>query len=87
MGLAKRCGLEVPEVTIIGNNIPLFLIERYDRRIVKKGVQRIHQFDLCQAQGYPAAEKYEENGGPTFAHGYKYVEENSDKKSKTSRPP
>lgn len=80
MKLAKLCGLNVPEVAVIGKNTPLFLIDRYDRRITKKGVQRIHQFDLCQAQGFPAAEKYEEDGGPTFAHGYKCVEANSDEK-------
>lgn len=80
MKLAKLCGLKVPEVAVIGKSTPLFLIERYDRRITKQGVQRIHQYDLCQAQGFPAAEKYEEDGGPTFAHGYKCVEANSDEK-------
>jgi len=80
MKLAKLCGLDVPEVAVIGKNTPLFLIQRYDRRVTGTNVQRIHQFDLCQAQGYPAAEKYEEDGGPNFAKGYKCVELNSNDK-------
>ncbi len=80
MKLAKLCGLDVPEVAVIGKGTPLFLIQRYDRRVSGTDVQRIHQFDLCQAQGYPAGEKYEEDGGPNFAKGYKCVELNSDDK-------
>lgn len=80
MRLAKLCGMDVPDVTVIGKQIPLFLIDRFDRRVSGKEVQRLHQFDLCQAQGYPAAEKYEEDGGPSFAKGYKCVEAISERK-------
>lgn len=80
MKLARLCGLNVPDVAIIGKENPLFLIQRYDRRASGKVVRRIHQFDLCQAQGYPAGEKYEEDGGPTYANGYKCVEGISDAK-------
>lgn len=82
MKLASQCGLEVPEVKVIGRETPLFLIERFDRRVVKGKIQRIHQFDLCQAQGHPAGEKYEDDGGPSFAQGYKCVEAISDSKIK-----
>jgi serine/threonine-protein kinase HipA len=80
MKLAEECGLEVPKVRVIGTKTPLFLIERFDRRISSGKIQRIHQFDLCQAQGYPAGEKYEDDGGPSFASGYKCVEAISDNK-------
>lgn len=80
MRLAKICGLEIPEVQIIGKATPLFLVTRYDRRIKGENVQRIHQFDLCQAQGFPSSEKYEEDGGPTFAMNYKCIENISDNK-------
>jgi serine/threonine-protein kinase HipA len=82
MKLAGECGLEVPEVKVIGKETPLFLIERFDRRISGDKIERIHQFDLCQAQGYPAGEKYEDDGGPSFAQGYKCVEIISDNKIK-----
>ncbi|NUM87717.1 MAG: type II toxin-antitoxin system HipA family toxin [Bdellovibrionales bacterium] len=78
MSLARRCGLEIPDVQIIGKATPLYLVSRYDRRKTKGGVERVHQFDLCQAQGFPASEKYEEDGGPSFAMCYKCIGEISD---------
>lgn len=80
MSLARQCGLEVPDVQIIGKAIPLYLVARYDRREIKGGVERVHQFDLCQAQGVPASEKYEEDGGPSFAMNYRCIGEISDNK-------
>lgn len=80
MQLAKASGLPTPEVQLIGNEHPLFLIARYDRKKTKHGIERIHQFDLCQAQGIPSAEKYEEDGGPTFAQDYTAVQTISDRK-------
>ncbi|WP_374079968.1 type II toxin-antitoxin system HipA family toxin [Bdellovibrio bacteriovorus] len=80
MSLAQLCGLSIPGIQIVGEENPLFLIERYDRRIIAGKVERVHQFDLCQAQGIPSAEKYEEDGGPTFAQNYKTIEKISDNK-------
>lgn len=80
MSLARAVGLPVPEVQLVGEEHLLFLIARYDRRKNKTGVERIHQFDLCQAQGYPSAEKYEEDGGPSFAQDYSAIQMHSDRK-------
>nr|BFD66497.1 type II toxin-antitoxin system HipA family toxin [Bdellovibrio sp. HAGR004] len=80
MRLAQLCKLNVPAVKLVGKEHLLFLVERYDRKIDKGQVERLHQFDLCQAQGYPSAEKYEEDGGPDFAQNYKAIESISDDK-------
>lgn len=80
MRLAQLCKLNVPSVNLVGKEHSLFLIERYDRKINRGQVERLHQFDLCQAQGYPSAEKYEEDGGPGFAQNYKIIEKISDDK-------
>lgn len=78
MSLATLCGLHVPEVQVIGEATPLFLIRRFDRKTKEQAVKRIHQFDFCQALGYPASEKYEEDGGPTFAQDYRCIADVSD---------
>ncbi|UXR63777.1 type II toxin-antitoxin system HipA family toxin [Bdellovibrio bacteriovorus] len=80
MRLAQLCKLEVPTVKLVGKEHLLFLVERYDRAIVNGRVERLHQYDMCQAQGYPSAEKYEEDGGPGFAQNYKTIEKVSDNK-------
>ncbi|AFY01385.1 Toxin module HipA, protein kinase of phosphatidylinositol 3/4-kinase superfamily [Bdellovibrio bacteriovorus str. Tiberius] len=81
MRLAGLCGLSIPAIQLVGEEHLLFLVERYDRKIEKNGtVERLHQFDLCQAQGVPSAEKYEEGGGPSFAQNYKVVGDISDNK-------
>lgn len=80
MQLAKEVGFPTPEVKIVGKENPLFLIARYDRKNTNSGIERIHQFDLCQAQGYPSAEKYEEDGGPDLAKDYNAVQSISDRK-------
>lgn len=80
MRLADLCQLNVPKIQLAGKEHLLFLIERYDRKVVNGQIERLHQFDLCQAQGYPSAEKYEEDGGPSFAQNYKTIEKISDYK-------
>jgi serine/threonine-protein kinase HipA len=80
MRLAQLTGLPVPIVHVVGKRNPLFLVERYDRERTHQVFRRIHQFDLCQAQGYPATEKYEEDGGPSFAQNYKFIKAISDDK-------
>ena len=61
--------LKIPEINIWhgkqGTDNDALVIERYDRRVLKEGrVQRIHQEDFCQALGYLANQKYENEGGP-----------------------
>jgi serine/threonine-protein kinase HipA len=77
MRLAKLCGLTVPEVMILGDKVPLFGIERFDRTPSSNGVRRLHTQDFCQALGVPSREKYENHGGPSFASCYGLVKEHS----------
>lgn len=67
MRLAKAVGLSVPETFVLQGKYPYYLIERYDRQVNDEGVvERIHQYDCCQALGYLSDNKYEEEGGPSF---------------------
>jgi len=79
MRLAEKCGLPVPRVAIIGNKIPLFAIERFDRSTNDKVIRRLHTQDLCQALGRPSKEKYEKHGGPSFSDCYHLVRDQSSK--------
>ena len=69
---AKRCGIDVPETTIIdlgsGTDADILLAsERFDRRFLEQPVYadhlpmplRLHQEDFAQALGIPASQKYE----------------------------
>jgi serine/threonine-protein kinase HipA len=69
MQLAKRIGIDVPESMVhFVDNIPYYLVERYDRKMHKDGhVTRIHQEDFCQALGIVPEMKYEREGGPSIA--------------------
>lgn len=40
------------------------VVTRYDRRLVKGDIVRVHQEDLCQALGLSPARKYQNEGGP-----------------------
>lgn len=67
MQLAKKMGLNVPEVTLLQKEKPLYLIERYDRRRNAEGeLVRLHQEDFCQSLGVAADMKYENEGGPSL---------------------
>lgn len=70
--LARRCGLNVPEVTTgKAGKRSYFLIRRYDRLEQDGRCRRLHQEDFCQALGKPPSAKYEQNQtsvkGPTLA--------------------
>ena len=72
LSLARRCGLQVPEVsTGIAGKRSYFLISRYDRREEGEAWSRLHQEDFCQILGKPPAAKYQgaKSGiaGPTLA--------------------
>ena len=42
----------------------VFVVERYDRRIVDGELRRLHQVDMCQALGVMPELKYQRDGGP-----------------------
>ena len=77
MRLAKMCGLTVPEVMILGDKVPLFGIERFDRVARSNLTRRLHAQDFCQALGIPSKDKYESHGGPSFVSCYNLVREHS----------
>jgi serine/threonine-protein kinase HipA len=79
MRLAEKCGLPVPRVMILGSNIPLFAIERFDRSTHDGVIRRLHTQDLCQALGKLGKEKYEKHSGPSFADCYHLVRDQSSK--------
>ena len=64
---AEKLGIKVPDVKIgYANRTKYFLIQRYDREIVKNKIKRIHQEDFCQASNIPSAYKYQSEGGVDF---------------------
>lgn len=74
MELAREIGLNVPKCFIVKGEHPLYVVERYDRSVDKKGiVHRIHQQDFCQAQGVTSEFKYESKGGPTLKDNYDLI--------------
>jgi serine/threonine-protein kinase HipA len=59
MMLAKRMGLTVPDVKIIKiNGTPLYIIDRYDRKIENGQIVRLIQEDFCQALNVNSQLKY-----------------------------
>ena len=53
------------------------LAKRYDRITTDKGLVRLHQEDFCQASGRSSNNKYEHEGGPSFAECLKLIQEHS----------
>ena len=59
MMLARRMGLAVPDIRIIRvNHIPLYIIDRYDRKTENNRITRLVQEDFCQALNVSAQLKY-----------------------------
>ena len=69
--MARRVGLPVVDTEFLpapaDDGVPCLRIERYDRaRDVDGRLQRLHQEDMLQALGLPAALKYQRYGGPSI---------------------
>ena len=79
MNLAARVGLNVPDATVVDiGDLPVYLVERYDRQQIDDGFIRLHQEDFCQALGVESAFKYEKEGGPGFAACFELLRDWSD---------
>ena len=65
MKLAKELGFPVAECSIeyVGE-LPVLVVERFDRKVRNNTTVRIHQEDFCQSTNTPALKKYESDGGP-----------------------
>jgi serine/threonine-protein kinase HipA len=59
MLLAKRVGLSAASTRLEHVPEPVLIVERFDRRRVVEGIERLHCIDGCQALGLPVALKYE----------------------------
>lgn len=78
--LAKSAGLPVVdfELRTAGRDF-IALIKRYDRVPWDDGrILRLHQEDFCQAMGFSSQNKYETDGGPSFADCYRLIRDVSD---------
>jgi len=53
------------------------LAKRYDRITTSDGLVRLHQEDFCQASGRSSQNKYEHEGGPSFAECLKLIQKHS----------
>lgn len=67
MNVARMVGLPVPATKLVHIPEPVYLVERYDRRLDGELVRRRHQIDLCQLTNKWPAFKYEADGGATLA--------------------
>lgn len=66
MSLASKLGIKAARVDYHEfEGEPAVIIERYDRKIEKGTVIRLHQEDLCQALNCPPSNKYTADGGPS----------------------
>lgn len=77
MDLARQVGLRTAEChqRVIGKT-PCLIVKRYDRVATADGsVQRLHQEDFCQALGFPASRKYQQEGGPSLKDCFSLIRE------------
>lgn len=77
MALAREVGLRVAEShqRTVGKT-PCLIVKRYDRAASADGsVQRLHQEDFCQALGFPASRKYQQEGGPSLRDCFSLIHE------------
>jgi serine/threonine-protein kinase HipA len=67
--LARRLGLPAAISTVeVIADVPVVIVERYDRIRRSQSVLRVHQEDMCQALGVNPFRKYQTEGGPTIKH-------------------
>ena len=67
MRLARRLGLDVPEVQLRYVPSPVYLVERFDRVRTATGWQRRHVIDACQLLGLDRSFKYQQGSLHTLA--------------------
>ena len=65
LSLARGLGMPVAASRVLHfEDQVAIVVERYDRRVSRDGVERVHQEDVCQALAVPPSKKYESAGGP-----------------------
>lgn len=63
MQLARALKLPVPATWLLRVPDAVYMVERYDRRVVAGNIVGLHQIDGCQLLGHGAGWKYERMGG------------------------
>jgi len=63
MKLARELKLPVPDVWLLRVPEPVYVVRRYDRKILDGNIVPLHQIDGCQLLGHGAGWKYERQGG------------------------
>lgn len=78
MWAADELKFDVSEIDYYTHGDESFtLSKRYDRVKTANGIVRLHQEDFCQASGRSSSNKYEYEGGPSFAECLQLVREHS----------
>lgn len=67
MRLAKRMGLDVPEVHRMYVPAPVYIVDRFDRFTLNGQAERKHAIDTCQLLGIDRSFKYAEGSVDTLA--------------------
>jgi len=68
MWTAEELKLDVCKIDYFTHENESFtLSKRYDRVIINNQLSRLHQEDFCQASGCSSSNKYQHEGGPSFA--------------------
>jgi serine/threonine-protein kinase HipA len=74
MKLAQKMKMTVPNVELQETLGRKYLeIERYDRKVEKNIVRRIHQEDFCQALGIVSDRKYQTGGGASLRDCFRVI--------------
>ena len=63
MKLARALKLPVPDVWLLRVPEPVYLVARYDRKIVAGNIVPLHQIDGCQLLGHGSGWKYQRSAG------------------------
>lgn len=75
MTLARHLGLPTPRCWLERLPEPLYVVERFDRRVGDDGdVTRLHQIDLCQLLDLWPEAKYEVDDGPGLVEAYRALD-------------
>jgi serine/threonine-protein kinase HipA len=76
MNLAAEIDLPVASIeTRRVEDIDYILVERYDRKVRKSSIERLHQEDFCQALAITPEMKYQSEGGPSLGQCFNLIRE------------
>jgi serine/threonine-protein kinase HipA len=78
MALARALGLAAASSIIrVFDDVPVIIVERFDRTRHGSQVLRIHQEDMCQALARMPQQKYQNHGGPSAVEILRVIRQHS----------